>query len=141
MGLTELIAQAIAQMEGFFKPGGSIAARNNNPGNLRSWGSNPVVDGYAKFPTLQAGWDALRAQVDKNIGRGLTLQEFFGGKPGVYPGYAPAVDRNDPGNYANFVATQAGISPTIALNTIGDSPGNPTKPPKAKKKSPRGDST
>jgi hypothetical protein len=108
MDLIEQIAKAIATMEGFFKAN-TIAQRNNNPGNLRSWGSAPVVNGYAKFATAEEGWAALRAQIKKNIGRGLTLEEFFTGKPGVYPGYAPAADKNDPGHYARVVAGRVGI--------------------------------
>lgn len=108
MTLVDLIARAIATMEGFYIPG-SIAQRNNNPGNLRSWGSNPIVNGYAKFPTAEAGWAALRRQVELNINRGLTLEEFFAGKPGVYGGYAPSADSNDPDGYARYVAQQTGI--------------------------------
>lgn len=35
--------------------GQSLAERNNNPGNLRSWPNTPVAKGYAVFPTLLAG--------------------------------------------------------------------------------------
>lgn len=132
MNLVEQIAQAIATMEGFYSAG-SIAQRNNNPGNLRSWGSNPVANGYAKFPTVEAGWQALRSQIQTNIDRGLTLIEFFAGKPGVYGGYSPSADNNNPAGYAQYVAGRAGISPTVPLNTLVP-PGNPTKPLKAKKK-------
>lgn len=135
MSLTEAIAQAIATMEGFFTQN-SIAQRNNNPGNLRSWGNYPVVGGYVQFPDVQTGWQALYSQIDKNISRGLTLQEFFGGKPGVYAGYSPSADANDPRGYAQYVAGRVGISPTDPLNTLGDSPGNPTRPPRPGK--PRG---
>lgn len=129
MSLTESIAQAIASMEGFFKPG-SIAQRNNNPGNLRAWGLNPVESGYAKFPTMEAGWAALHRQVQLNIGRGFTLYEFFGGKPGVYGGYAPNADPpNDARSYAVFVASRIGLDPSIPLNSIpGESPPNPKSP-------------
>jgi hypothetical protein len=118
MSLTESISQAIATMEGWFKPG-TIAQRNNNPGNLRMWGNLPVVDGYAVFPTPDAGWAALNRQVDLNISRGLSLQEFFSGKAGVYGGYAPAADANDPRGYAQYVAGQIGVDPTIPLNRVG----------------------
>ena len=131
MDLVTSIANAIASMEGFFSAG-SLAARNNNPGNLRSWGSTPVVGGYAQFATLQDGWNALYSQITTNINRGLNLQEFFGGKPGVYAGYSPGADKNDPAGYAQYVAGQTGLDPTAPLNTIpGVTPPNPTKPPKA----------
>lgn len=120
MNLIDSIAQAIATMEGFYKPG-SLAARNNNPGNLRSWGANPIVNGYAAFPTVEAGWAALKAQIQKNINRGLNLTEFFSGKPGVYGGYAPAADKNDPANYARFVAGRVGIDINTPLASIQQS--------------------
>ena len=114
MAAVDDLAQAIARFEGYYTPG-SLAARNNNPGNLRSWGSYPVVNGYVQFPDAAAGWTALRSQVEKNIGRGLNLSEFFGGKPGVYSGYAPSADANNPTNYAQTVANWLGISADVPL--------------------------
>jgi hypothetical protein len=138
MSLIDSISQAIANMEGFYKAG-SIAQRQNNPGNLRSWGSYPVENGYVKFPDPATGWGALNRQVSLNIDRGLTLNEFFGGKPGVYPGYSPATDSNDPRGYAVYVASRTGIDPSIPLNSLtGESPGNPTKPLPVKKSPGRG---
>lgn len=132
-GPTELVARiavAISEMEGYTKTG-SRADRNNNPGNMRSWGKTPIVDGFARFATPADGWAALRRQVQKNIGRGLTLREFFGGKyerlvsvtegaPGeviinetrgrvIYGGYAPDSDGNRSTHYAEFVAKRVGI--------------------------------
>lgn len=117
MNLIDGIAQAIATMEGYFKPN-SLAARNNNPGNLRSWGSAPVVSGYAAFQSPEQGWAALRAQIQRNIDRGLTLREFFGGKPGVYAGYAPSADKNNPEAYAKFVAGRLGVDVDTPLSQI-----------------------
>ena len=115
--LTTSIAQAIAQQEGFNKPG-TLAQRNNNPGNLRSGpGQTGTSGGFAVFPDAASGWSALDHQVDLNIGRGLTLQQFFAGGNG-YPGYAPSADSNNPTAYANFVASQAGISASVPLNTL-----------------------
>lgn len=114
-GMVESIAEAIARMEGFYNAGETLAKINNNPGNLRSWGSNPVNRGYAKFPTLAEGWRALHRQVRLLIDMNLTLYEFFGGKPGVYPGYAPAADSNHPRHYAEFVGGQTGIDPNVKL--------------------------
>lgn len=122
--LIDSLALAIARMEGYLDASGAIrsgtvAYRNNNPGNLRSWGSNPVVGGYASFPTASAGWVALKRQIELNIGRGLTLEEFFGGKPGVYGGYAPGADSNDPAGYARNVAQWTGIPLGQPLNQVG----------------------
>jgi len=115
--LSVRIAISISVMEGFNKKG-SRPQRNNNPGNLRRWGRIPVVDGFASFPTVAEGWTALQTQVRKNIGRGLTLYEFFGGKPDVYPGYAPDNDGNHSRHYAEFVANRVKIPADVPLNQI-----------------------
>jgi len=116
--LTVSIAQAIYQMEG--SGPSTIATRNNNPGNLRSGvGQTGSNGGYAVFPDMATGWAALYHQIDLNISRGLTLYEFFAGKPGVYGGYAPSADSNDPVNYALFVSARTGIDPNVPLNQLG----------------------
>lgn len=121
MSLVEDLANAIARVEsGNFNPT-SLAMRNNNPGNLRSWGSYPVVGGYVKFPDYATGLKALQTQVQKNIDRGLTLEEFFAGKAGVYAGYAPAADSNSPSSYARTVASWLGLSTDTPLNAMGSS--------------------
>ncbi len=127
MSLTDSIAQSIAAVESGGNPN-ALSYRNNNPGNLRSWGSNPIVSGYAKFPTLSDGWNALYSQIKLNIGRGLTLNEFFAGKPGVYDGYAPAADSNKPMAYAARVGSDVGIPVDVPLNALGSSP--PHRAPK-----------
>jgi hypothetical protein len=107
------MAEAMARFEGFYNPKPSLAKKNNNPGNLRSWGSVPVEGGYAKFANVNAGWAALDAQIARNVERGLTLYEFYAGQRdaagevvvGGYPGYAPAKDKNKPSEYAAFVAS------------------------------------
>jgi hypothetical protein len=120
MSLVDDLAGAIASFEGAFQTG-SVAQRNNNPGNLRTWGNLPRRDGYAVFPTVEAGWEALRKQISLNISRGLNLLEFFGGKPGVYPGYAPASDLNQPQAYASYVAGQVGVPVDVPLAEVSGS--------------------
>ena len=115
--IVEKIATAISVMEGFPKAG-SRANRQNNPGNLRSWGKTPIVEGFANFPTAAEGWSALRRQIWRNVDRGLTLYEFFGGKPNVYAGYAPDADGNRSRHYAEFVAKRAGIPVNVPLNKL-----------------------
>ena len=100
----ELIAVLIAWMEGYFRPDPTIPNTHNNPGDLRKWKDYPVYDGYVWFPTPQEGWNALFRQIELNIGRNLTLTEFFQGKEGVYAGY----DKTNP-DYAEFVAKYSGI--------------------------------
>lgn len=123
------IASAISKMEGYGLLT-SLARKNNNPGNLRTWSDVPSVNGFAKFKRAEDGWKALYQQIENNIfGRGrndsfparakqgLTLKEFFAGQRdhngqvivGGYPGYAPGADNNQPEHYAKYVAEQAGI--------------------------------
>jgi hypothetical protein len=111
------VSEGIAEMEGHYKAG-SRSQRQNNPGNLRRWGKVPVLDGFCNFPTPTEGWAALRRQVEKNVGRGLTLYEFFGGKPGIYPGYAPDTDGNHSRHYAEFVAKRVGAPADVPLNKL-----------------------
>ena len=117
--MVDSISQAIAQMEGYNTPG-TLAARNNNPGNLRSGpGQIGTSGGFAVFPDASTGWAALNNQVQLNIDRGLTLNEFFAGKPGLYAGFAPSADSNNPTQYAQFVAGRVGIDPNSPISDSG----------------------
>jgi len=110
--LLSLFCIAIAEFEGFYKEN-SISQQNNNPGNLRPIGGS----GFRTFDDPLDGWEALKDQVLRNIDRGLTLREFFLGKEGVYPGYAPLAD-NDPKvmeNYISFVANRCSFAKNIDL--------------------------
>ena len=127
--LTDALVQAIERFEGFFTPG-SVAQRNNNPGNLRAGPGQIGTDagGYAIFPDVATGEAALAHQIDLNISRGLSLNTFFAGQrdssgnvvPGGYPGYAPSGDQNNPAQYAATVAGWIGIDPAAPLNTLAD---------------------
>lgn len=113
--LLESFAVFIATTEGFFVPN-SLPARHHNPGDLVSWGSWPVENGYVVFDNDESGWKALKKQSSKNIfDRKLTFLEFFAGqrdeagalKLGGYPGFCPAptgsklTKGNDPHRYAS----------------------------------------
>lgn len=75
-GLSDLqIAQALTLSEG---GKGTLADRNNNPGNL----INPKTGGYQRFPTKQAGLEAAARQVARNRARGQnTIQTMVEGLP------------------------------------------------------------
>jgi hypothetical protein len=115
-------ANAIARFEGY-NVAGSLAQRNNNPGNLRSGPGQTGVDanGYAVFPDAATGFAALDNQISLNISRGLTLNQFFAGEPGVYAGYAPSADANNPAQYASTVAGWLGVDPNTPLQDIASS--------------------
>jgi hypothetical protein len=77
--------------------------RNNNPGNLRIWGDMPRKDGYASFPTPEAGLTAmiknLQTQQSKH---GLnTIQ-------GIISKWAPPSE-NDTEGYVKSVEKQTGF--------------------------------
>jgi len=114
------IAQAIIRME-------NVNPRYNNPGAIFDTSKNQL----RTYPTYEAGYAALLNQVRLNVNRGLTLEEFFGGKPGVYPGYAPVApgihSTNDPQNYANNVASWTGIPLGVPIKDVV-SIGSPAPP-------------
>jgi len=140
--LIDAMAEAMAREEGFYVPR-SIAEQNKNPGNLRTWGTMPIsAGGYAKFPTVEAGWDALKQQIAYNVwGKGprdpfplrvsqpLTFKTFYAGQrdsdghvlTGGYPGYSPAADKNNPDGYAKFVYSRVHaalkLPPEITVET------------------------
>ncbi len=114
-------AEAIARMEGW-PLADSAARRNNNPGNL-TWAPSRFCQRekagrFVSFCTQGDGWAALDNQIAVNARRDLTLYEFFAGKPGVYPGYAPAADNNDPDNYARKVAEWLGVGVNDKTATV-----------------------
>jgi hypothetical protein len=125
-GLVQDLAGAIARQEG-------ANPAYNNPGALRTPSSGPwpgQIDtspsGFAIFSNYASGEAALESQVQTNINRGLTLNQFFAGQrdasgnviPGGYPGYAPAADSNQPNVYTAHVSQWAGVPSDVPLNSI-----------------------
>ncbi|QDZ07451.1 hypothetical protein FPZ24_08130 [Sphingomonas panacisoli] len=69
------IAKALTLSEG---GPGSLADRNNNPGNL----TDPKTGQFRKFPTKEAGLAAAAAQVARNLKRGqTTIRSMVEGLP------------------------------------------------------------
>lgn len=60
------------------RPNATVAEKNNNPGNLRSWGGYKTENGFAKFPDLETGWTKLKTQVkiDAKPERKHTVETF-----------------------------------------------------------------
>ena len=91
--------------------GGTLADRNNNPGNIR-----PVSGkGFRFFESALEGWVAMKNQLmryftGKTTGRALqTIQD-------IVSTWAPAGDNNDPKKYAQDVAKWMVVSPNAILN-------------------------
>lgn len=85
------------------RTGPPVGIRNNNPGNLRSWGSVPQRGGFAAFETPEAGLAAmirnLQTQQSKH---GLnTIQ-------GIVSKWAPSSE-NDTDGYVKSVEKQTGF--------------------------------
>lgn len=86
---TQQLAKIIAQLEGYNRPG-TLAQRQNNPGNLRYVGQLGAAKGdkgFAKFKTPQDGFNALHSQIGLDASRGYTLKQF------IYK-YAPPTSNN-----------------------------------------------
>lgn len=110
---------------GGFIPGstqGTLANRNNNPGNLRfanQPGATQGQGGFAAFPTAEAGFEALQkdilAKMTGNTRTGLngnsSIADFF-------KVYAPASDNNNPTSYANIVANSLNVPVTTKIGTL-----------------------
>lgn len=107
---------------GTFSKPGTLAERNNNPGNLRFAGQQGATQGqggFAAFPTLQAGLDALRndllGKMTGNTRTGLTGNSTVQDLINVY---APKGDGNDPTTYAKNLANALGVSTSTKLSTL-----------------------
>lgn len=86
-----------------------LSWRNNNPGNLRGeyFGASGSNGGFATYPSMDAGWNAMEQQLDryragKTTGRELrTVNDIIGT-------WAPTSE-NDTGAYARRVASDLGV--------------------------------
>lgn len=105
------LAEIIAEMEGFYKPG-SRPNRNHNPGDLRHAPHVLKQDeaGIGVEPDDASGWADLEHQIKLDAARGLTLAEFINK-------FAPPVENNT-SNYLHFVATKLNVSPDTPLSNI-----------------------
>ena len=105
MATTQDLMNLISRMEGF-GIGGSVATRNNNPGNLRYAGQAGAVStdasGFAVFGTPDEGWSALKRQIELDANRQLSIREFINK-------YAPPSENNT-SNYLSFITDGLGLS-------------------------------
>jgi hypothetical protein len=87
-----------------------LGLRQNNPGNLRSWGGVPSEGGFARFASAQDGLNAMAQQLGLYGNRdGLRTVS------GILNKYAPPSE-NDTGSYIADVARQTGFSPDQQLD-------------------------
>lgn len=103
IGSIQSVANTIQTIEGYYP--GSLAYRNNNPGNL-VFANQPGATqngAFASFSSYDQGYQALQRQIQLDANRGLTIQQFINK-------YAPASDGNDPTSYAAQIAAAEGLS-------------------------------
>lgn len=91
---------------------GVLSVRNNNPGNLRFANQRGAIgkdkNGFAIFPTPEAGMEAMRRQIAKDTQeRGLTLENFI-------KKYAPPSE-NPTSEYVKNVSAKTGIAPNAKV--------------------------
>lgn len=85
----QILSSHISQLEGYSKKG-TLAQRQNNPGNLKfvgQAGATKGEKGFAKFATPVHGQAALENQIKLDASRGLSLEKF------IYK-YAPPKENN-----------------------------------------------
>jgi hypothetical protein len=104
-------------MEGWFNSG-TLAQRNNNPGNLRASSLATGTDsrGFAIFPDADTGWAALDRQLEIDASRGLTLASFI-------QKYAPSSE-HDTAGYLSYLVNQLGTGANTLLKDLVGSDSN-----------------
>ena len=128
------LAAAIQQMEGYYP--GSLAYKNNNPGNLvyagqvgatKSCSSNGYC--YASFPSYDAGYQALLNQIQGQAASGQNLQQFIwqyappcpkaGQIPDPTTGLCPdGTKGNNTDAYLNSLVSATGASASTPLTDV-----------------------
>ena len=99
------------------KIGGSLAWRNNNPGNIikgsfaESHGATGNNNKFAIFPDKEIGFKAIVSLLKTSAYYTLSIADAI-------MKYASTEDNNDPKSYAEFIAKQTGFSVDRILNTL-----------------------
>lgn len=114
------IASAIQTQEGYYP--GSLAYRNNNPGNLvfaGQPGATPGAGGFAAFDSYADGRAALVNQIDLDATRGTDVN----GNPTttvaqLIASWAPP-SQNDTATYVANVSASTGFDPNAPLESLG----------------------
>lgn len=118
ISMLEHFCVALRDYEG--KPG-DLNYRNNNPGNcrcssvgyLKKYGDVKCVNGFAKFPTYELGWEYLLALIKSKIKQHptWTIRDLM-------RHYAPVEDNNDPDRYAAYLASRLAVTPDYPMSKI-----------------------
>lgn len=94
---------------------GDLAIKNNNPGNLK----DPITGKFQQFSTPQEGQQAQINQLELyKTGQSSTGINGDSSLAKMISVYAPASDKNNPDEYANYVAEKLGVSKDTPLSQI-----------------------
>ena len=116
--VVDRLAETIAEFEGFYHFG-TLAYRNNNPGNL-IWSPfmKDTRDGFAYFESIEEGWKALRYQ----------LQLIFDGQSAYYQPsmniqefvdtWASSSSEEERKEYAQYIASEFEVGVNTKLNEL-----------------------
>lgn len=81
-----------------------LGLRQNNPGNLRTWGNRAVQNGFAVFSSMSEGLSAMAGNLLSYNKKGINTLR------GIITKWAPPGE-NDTGAYIDTVAKRLGIDP------------------------------
>ena len=127
------VAAAIQTQEGYYP--GTVAYKNNNPGNLgpTPWTQSQPgyagvgAGGFAMFDSPASGTAAMDALIQNYSNRGYTVQQMLNAwAPACADGSTPmggvcangAAQVNNPTLYAQNVAAAAGVTPDTLLSQV-----------------------
>lgn len=110
------IADTIQQVEGYYP--GSLAYRNNNPGNIiytsyyaSNFGATPGAGGFAAFPDYSTGYAALQNQIQLDAARGWSIYDMMYSWLGSGTGGNTAA-------YASTIANALGVSTDARVSDV-----------------------
>lgn len=103
------------------RKGGSLAWRNNNPGNIRAGSfadahgayAGKASGGFAVFASQQQGFDAIVALLKTATYSNKTIAKAIST-------YAPSADSNDPVAYAANIEKWTGMKADTVMSTLTD---------------------
>ena len=101
------------------RSGGTVAWRNNNPGNIINSrfafnnGAIGVAGRFAIFPDEQTGMMAIKSLLRSNAYVNLTISQAI-------HKWAPAADNNNPARYTRHVSQLTGLDATRTINSLSD---------------------
>lgn len=116
------MGEAIARFEGFYQSG-SVAARDNNPGNLKQRGGAGWVGstgaGFAEYQDVGDGWTSLNDYLTRHI-QAHPDWDFYDFFSYYLRGKTNGATQDNQGNsdaYAEYVASYMGADPTQTVSS------------------------